>query len=214
MRRHILRIFFVGAGFLLAGPTLADEIIYFTNGTAMGIRTHRIDKGMIYVELGTNSTLAFPAASVEKIEQAGRQVYGGGTANQAVAGAPGSGGPQASAPMHTNPARYRGTSQSERRRQMMDPMDQLEAARSGAIATPVAGSSSSPVGSRLQSANGSDRPAGASRPATGGRPPRVPDGGEPEPDSDRRDVAEGTADASIGRRRGRSARAGRSAAGR
>jgi hypothetical protein len=37
---------------------------------------------------------------------------------------------------------------------MMDPMDQLEAARSGAIATPVAGSSSSPVGSRLQSAMG------------------------------------------------------------
>jgi hypothetical protein len=60
---------------LLAGPVLAEEVIYFTNGTSMPIRTHTVEGDMITVDLGANATMAFPMHMVERVEQAGSEVW-------------------------------------------------------------------------------------------------------------------------------------------
>lgn len=86
---RVARLGFLAAlGCLLAAPAYADEILFFTNGTTMPIKSHLIKDGMIHVDLGARASMAFPATSVDRIEQSGRPVYttGGKTANQAVAG--------------------------------------------------------------------------------------------------------------------------------
>ena len=78
----------VALGCLAALPSRADEILFFANGTTMAIKSHMIKDGTITVDLGAKAQMAFPASSVDRIEQAGRAVYttGGKMANQAVAG--------------------------------------------------------------------------------------------------------------------------------
>jgi hypothetical protein len=51
-------------------PALAEEVIYFTNGTVMPIRGHEFDGDQIKVDLGDNGFMAFPRSVVEKIESA------------------------------------------------------------------------------------------------------------------------------------------------
>ncbi len=79
---------------LVVSPALADEVVYFTNGTYLLVTSHTIEKEMISVDLGGSSKMAFPLQMVDKIESAGRNVYLNPTyhpANQAVAG-PAAGG--------------------------------------------------------------------------------------------------------------------------
>ncbi len=86
--------FVVVAGALVVSPAVADEVLYFTNGTYLLVTTHTIEKEMISVDLGGNSRMAFPLQMVDKIESAGRSVYMNPTyhpANQAVPG-PAAGG--------------------------------------------------------------------------------------------------------------------------
>lgn len=59
---------------LTAGPAVAEEIIYFTNGTSMPIVRHEVKGDMIHVDLGSEATMAFPMRQVDKIEQAGKEV--------------------------------------------------------------------------------------------------------------------------------------------
>jgi hypothetical protein len=59
---------------LLASPALAEEIIYFTNGTTMPIKSHTVVREMIHVDLGVNSYMAFPLYMVEKVTRAGEEV--------------------------------------------------------------------------------------------------------------------------------------------
>ena len=95
--RHT-RIFLLGlliALVLAAGPARAEEIIYFTNGSTMPIRTHEVKGNMIHVDLGGDSFMAFPLAMVEKIEAAGKGVmldpsFSGGNMRTST-GLPGSG---------------------------------------------------------------------------------------------------------------------------
>ena len=54
---------------LLASPVLAEEIVYFSNGTAMPIKSYRIEKGMVHVDLGGNGAMAFPESMVDRIEK-------------------------------------------------------------------------------------------------------------------------------------------------
>jgi hypothetical protein len=68
----------------LTGPALAEEIIYFTNGTSMPIRSHEVKDEMIHVDLGSEAFMAFPLRMVEKIEAAGKEIalrpsFAGGT---------------------------------------------------------------------------------------------------------------------------------------
>lgn len=53
----------------------AEEVLHFTNGTSMVIRGHEVHDGMIHVDLGDNGFIGFPQAQVEKITEAGRDVY-------------------------------------------------------------------------------------------------------------------------------------------
>ena len=53
-----------------AGSVSAEEVIYFTNGTVMPIRSHKIEGDTIKVDLGDNGFMAFPTSVVEKIEEA------------------------------------------------------------------------------------------------------------------------------------------------
>ena len=81
-------------GVLIAAPAMADEIIYFTNGTTLPITSHTVEKDMISVELGANSKMGFPVSMVDKIESSGQSVYLNPVyhpANQALAGPVGGG---------------------------------------------------------------------------------------------------------------------------
>jgi hypothetical protein len=78
----------------LSGTALAEEIIYFSNGTSMPIRRHEIKGEMIHVDLGSNSFMAFPVRMIERIEEAGKSVAlrassGGNTVLSATVPTPG-----------------------------------------------------------------------------------------------------------------------------
>ncbi len=69
----------------------ADEIVHFTNGAEMTVRSHIVEKDtqMVRLDLGGNSFIAFPMAMVDKIESAGRDVFLNPvfhSSNQAIAG--------------------------------------------------------------------------------------------------------------------------------
>ncbi len=77
-----------------ASTATADEVIYFTNGTTMTIASHRVEKDMIYVDLGSNSRMAFPVSMVDRVETGSGSVVLNAAfhpANQALPGAAGGG---------------------------------------------------------------------------------------------------------------------------
>jgi hypothetical protein len=73
MSRKLL-IPLVLAGVLVAAPALAEEIVYFTNGTTMAVESHSIEDGTVRVSLGGEGFLAFPLEQIEKIETAQGEV--------------------------------------------------------------------------------------------------------------------------------------------
>ena len=74
MRRKSL-IILVFAVAVVTGPALAQEIIYFTNGTSMPVRSHEIEDNIIYVVLDGSASLAFPMDQVDRIETAEGQLF-------------------------------------------------------------------------------------------------------------------------------------------
>jgi len=89
------------AAALLALPSaaFADEIVHFTNGAEMTVRSHVVDKDMVKLDLGGNSFIAFPMSMVDKVVSAGRDVFLNPAfhpANQAIAGGAAAGGPGSS----------------------------------------------------------------------------------------------------------------------
>jgi len=75
----------------LPPAAFADEVVHFTNGAEMTVRSHTVekDKQMVRLDLGANSFIAFPMAMVDKIESAGRDVFLNPVfhpSNQAIAG--------------------------------------------------------------------------------------------------------------------------------
>ena len=80
---------------LLPSVVLADEIVHFTNGAEMTVRSHAVeqDNTMVRLDLGGNSFIAFPMSMVDKIVSAGQDVFLNPSfhpSNQAIAGVPGS----------------------------------------------------------------------------------------------------------------------------
>jgi len=73
MRNKILISVFLGSC-LLAGPAMAEQIILFSNGTSMPIRSHKIQGEMIHVDLGNDGFIAFPASMVDRVVEAGKDV--------------------------------------------------------------------------------------------------------------------------------------------
>ena len=63
-------ISFILAAIVLVGPAAAEEIIYFTNGSEMVVVSHTVEDGMIKVDLGNDSEMAFPLEQVDRIEAA------------------------------------------------------------------------------------------------------------------------------------------------
>lgn len=74
--RHTRKILLCLAVLLLlaAGAARAEEILHFTNGNAMPIRSHEVRGSMIHVDLGGDNLMAFPLSMVEKIEAAGKEI--------------------------------------------------------------------------------------------------------------------------------------------
>lgn len=58
----------------LAMPAAAEQIINFTNGTSMPIRSHEIRGDMVHIDLGGDAFMAFPYDKVESIVEAGKNV--------------------------------------------------------------------------------------------------------------------------------------------
>jgi len=74
----------------LPSVALADEVVHFTNGAEMTVRSHAVEKQMVKLDLGGNSFISFPMSMVDKIVSAGHDVFLNPSfhpANQAVAGA-------------------------------------------------------------------------------------------------------------------------------
>lgn len=94
--RHTRRLLLGLAIFLVlsAGTARAEEIVYFSNGSAMPIRSHEVRGDMIHVDLGGDAFMAFPLSMVDKVVAAGKEVvldpsFSGGNM---VASEPGQGG--------------------------------------------------------------------------------------------------------------------------
>ena len=73
----------------------ADEVVHFTNGAEMTVRSHTVEKAkdMVKLDLGGNSFIAFPMSMVDKIVSSGQDVFLNPVfhpANQAIAGGAGS----------------------------------------------------------------------------------------------------------------------------
>jgi len=54
-----------------------DEIVHFTNGAEMTVRSHTVENAreMVRLDLGGNSYIAFPMSMVDKIVSAGKDVF-------------------------------------------------------------------------------------------------------------------------------------------
>jgi hypothetical protein len=79
---------------LAAGTARAEEIVYFSNGSTMPIRSHEVRGEMIHVDLGGDAFMAFPLSMVEKVVAAGKEVvldpsFSGGNM---ISSGPGQGG--------------------------------------------------------------------------------------------------------------------------
>ncbi len=75
MRKFGLLVLAVAALTLFAAPALAEEVIYFTNGSSMPILDHIVEEEMVKVDLGEAGFMAFPMTQVDRIEKAGREIY-------------------------------------------------------------------------------------------------------------------------------------------
>jgi hypothetical protein len=64
----------LAAALFALGPAAAEEILYFTSGKSLPIRAHKVEDGVIYVDLGGNDLIAFSESLVERIEVAGVDV--------------------------------------------------------------------------------------------------------------------------------------------
>ena len=65
---------FAALALIAGGAAWAEEILYFTNGTSMPIRSHEVRGEMIHVDLGDEAFMAFPMKMIDKIEAAGKEV--------------------------------------------------------------------------------------------------------------------------------------------
>lgn len=96
MKKILGRVVPVAAALgLIASAAFADEIVHFTNGAEMPVRSHTVEteKSMVKLDLGGNSFISFPMAMVDKIVNAGQDVFLNPVfhpSNQAIAGIPGS----------------------------------------------------------------------------------------------------------------------------
>jgi hypothetical protein len=87
LRKALVPLFF--AAMVAAAPAVADEVVYFTNGTTMVIESHEIDGDTVRVNLGGQGLMAFPLEQVERIQTnagAVRMRGAGATPNQRVGG--------------------------------------------------------------------------------------------------------------------------------
>ena len=58
----------------LGGSAWAEEVVFFKSGSELPIVSHKVEGGMIHVDLGGNAFMAFPLSVVDRVEQAGRSV--------------------------------------------------------------------------------------------------------------------------------------------
>lgn len=85
----------------LGSTARADEIVKFTNGAEMTVRSHVVEKEMLKLDLGGNSSISFPISMVDKIVSAGQDVFVNPVYHPANQGVAGAGGGAASAPRST-----------------------------------------------------------------------------------------------------------------
>ena len=88
-KRSVQALLVVAALGWLPSAAFADEVVHFTNGAEMTVRSHAVEKDMVKLDLGGSSFIAFPMSMVDKIVSSGRDVFVNPSihpANQAVAG--------------------------------------------------------------------------------------------------------------------------------
>jgi len=73
--RRVYGALMISAAAAWAPLALADEVVQFTNGAEMTVRSHVIEKDMVKLDLGGNSSITFPISMVDKISSAGQNVF-------------------------------------------------------------------------------------------------------------------------------------------
>jgi len=73
--RRVYGALMISAAAAWAPVALADEVVQFTNGAEMTVRSHVIEKDMVKLDLGGNSSITFPISMVDKISSAGQNVF-------------------------------------------------------------------------------------------------------------------------------------------
>ena len=78
-------------------PAVAEEIVYFNNGTSMPVQAYSIEDGTIRLDLGDQAYVAFPVEQIDRIETTEGVVRNTNSvrANKIVGG-----GPTGSTPAH------------------------------------------------------------------------------------------------------------------
>ena len=75
MRRWTALLAFGVLAIATVSTARADEIVYFANGAEMPVRAHTLEKDMVKLDLGGNSFISFPLSMVDKIADAGKDVF-------------------------------------------------------------------------------------------------------------------------------------------
>lgn len=73
--RRLCGALIMSAAAAWAPVALADEVVQFTNGAEMTVRSHTIEKDMVKLDLGGSSSITFPISMVDKISSAGKNVF-------------------------------------------------------------------------------------------------------------------------------------------
>jgi hypothetical protein len=73
--RRVCGAFLISAAAAWAPIASAEEVVLFTNGAEMTVRSHTVEKDMVKLDLGGNSTITFPVSMVDKISSAGQNVF-------------------------------------------------------------------------------------------------------------------------------------------
>lgn len=84
----------VASAIIFPAAARADEVVSFTNGAEMTVKSHVVDQAteMVKLDLGGNNSISFPINMVDKIVNAGKNVFLNPVyhpQNQAIAGVPG-----------------------------------------------------------------------------------------------------------------------------
>ena len=73
--RRVCGVLIISAVAAWSSAAFAEDVVHFTNGAEMTVRGHVIENDMVKLDLGGSSSITFPVSMVDKIVNAGKNVF-------------------------------------------------------------------------------------------------------------------------------------------